>query len=380
MTASAQHDLYVIPINTQTEPVAFSPTPPVVPPPATPEKSKLLLLKKIIIPIIIIITLAVTGFIWLRFGNSLTKKLAWHSTITMRVPTTNWPGVYWMTIADAKGWFKEAGLNVTTVDVNSNYIQSLQDTVDGKLDTNSFTLFDLVNFNAKGAGLVMVIDADDSFGSDALVAKKEINSVADLKGKTIGVAKGFYSEYVLEVVLNQAGVPVDSVKIVDVQDEKSPEAFASGSFDAIETYQPYVDGVVKNGGHIIWYSSEVPGLIPSGDAFKQSFIDAHPKEMAAFVGVWNKTTGFIKSNPDDAFDIIAARYNSTRADIAAFAQTDKILNLEDNLTAFSYGLGLESLHGGVNRINVYLINHKMITKAVDSTEILNPQFVRELTE
>ena len=30
--------------------------------------------------------------------------------------------MYWLGIADAKGWFKEAGLNVQLVDTNTDYL------------------------------------------------------------------------------------------------------------------------------------------------------------------------------------------------------------------------------------------------------------------
>jgi NitT/TauT family transport system substrate-binding protein len=332
-----------------------------------------------IIIAVVVLAIAGAGFVWWQFGV-VKKSNIWKSDIVMRVPTTNWPGQYWVTIADKKGWFKEAGLNVTTVDVNSNYIQSLQDTVDGKFDTNSFTLFDLMKYNSKGAGLVLVIDSDISSGGDALVARKEINSIADLKGKTIGVAKGYYQEYILNVILTKAGVPLDSVTLADVQDEKSPDAFASGSFDAVETYEPYVSEIVKNGGHIVWDSSEIPGLMPSGMPFRKSFIDAHPEEVAAFVGVWNKTTNYIKSNPDDAFDIVAAAHHTTRADIAAFAQTDKILDLSDNRTAFSYAAGFDSLHGAARAINTYFKSTGVIVEDLDSTTFIDSRFIRALSK
>lgn len=334
-------------------------------------------MKKYFLIAVITIAVIVGGVVWWQLGAK--KENVWKSNITMHVPRNNWPGNYWITIADQKGWFKEAGLNVETVNVDSDYMQSLRDTVDGKLDTNSFTLFDLMNFNIKGAGLVVVINADNSSGADALVAKKEIDSVASLKGKTIGVAKGFYTEYVLHVVLEQAGVSLDSVRIVNIQDEKSPDLFLSGSFDAVETFQPYADGIVKNGGHIIWDSSKISGLIPSGIAFKQSFIDAHPNEVEAFVYVWNKTTNYIKSNPNDVFDIIAATYNSTRADIAAFAQTDKILDSRDNKTAFSYAAGFESLHGTARKINDFMIKNKITDKRLETTKFIDAQFIRGLT-
>jgi ABC-type nitrate/sulfonate/bicarbonate transport system substrate-binding protein len=51
----------------------------------------------------------------------------------MKVAKYYWPGMYWVEIAESKGWFREAGLNVELIDTNPDYFQSLQDTADGKI-------------------------------------------------------------------------------------------------------------------------------------------------------------------------------------------------------------------------------------------------------
>ena len=78
------------------------------------------------------------------------------SGLPIKIARSYWPGTYWIDIADKKGWFAEASLNVELIDITADYVGSIDKTVARKIDTNSFTLFDLVKFNAKGAGLVMV--------------------------------------------------------------------------------------------------------------------------------------------------------------------------------------------------------------------------------
>lgn len=45
----------------------------------------------------------------------------------IRVSAYYWPSMYWVDIANKKGWFKEAGLNVEAVDTNANFFASFDD-------------------------------------------------------------------------------------------------------------------------------------------------------------------------------------------------------------------------------------------------------------
>ena len=54
------------------------------------------------------------------------------SSTPIRVGAAYWPGFYWMDVAQEKGWFKEAGLNVEWVDTNADYFASFDDLVSGK--------------------------------------------------------------------------------------------------------------------------------------------------------------------------------------------------------------------------------------------------------
>ena len=165
----------------------------------------------------------------------------------MRIARYNWPGQYWKEIARQKGWFREAGLEVELVDTNQDYYKSLSDMVEGKMDSNSFTAFDMVRFNLQGADLVAVVSADISFGMDAIVAGNEIEDIAGLRGKKIAVAEGTYSEYLLDVVLRKGGLAPDEVDKVDLITESSVDPFIEGTVDAIVTWEPLATEAKEKG-------------------------------------------------------------------------------------------------------------------------------------
>ena len=109
--------------------------------------------------------------------------------------------MYWLGIADAKGWFKEAGLVVQLVDADTDYLASVKDLAKGRFDVNDLVLFDLLDSVARGADLVGVINVDYSSGADKLIARPGIEQLADLKGKRIALPQKSYLSYILEVAI-----------------------------------------------------------------------------------------------------------------------------------------------------------------------------------
>lgn len=82
----------------------------------------------------------------------------------------------------------------------------------------------------------------------ALVVKADsaIQSVDDLKGKTIGVTRGGNQHYLLLVALEQAGISLDEVNIKFYKDAaEGLAAFTKDEFDVYGTWDPYL-AIVEN--------------------------------------------------------------------------------------------------------------------------------------
>lgn len=301
------------------------------------------------------------------------------SGVPMKVARYYWPGMYWVEIADKKGWFKEAGLNVELIDTNPDYFAWLGAVADGRIDANDFYLFDLMSFAAKGADLVMVVNTDVSSGSEGLVAAQTIDSVRKLRGKKIGLTKSTSLEYVLDEVLRRNGLTPDQVIIVDMPGEKAADEFVKGSVDAIITWEPFVTEAIDKGkGRKLFDTSEILGINPVGFVFHRSFINQRPEDVKAFLRVWNRTTDFIKENPEEAYGIIAEIYKKSFAEVKSFAKINKVLDLEDNRVSFIHSHGFESLAGTSDRINRYMLKKGIIDKELDHDKFLDNRFVMGL--
>lgn len=299
----------------------------------------------------------------------------------LRIGAYYWPGDYWMDIAQQKGWFKEAGLNVERVDTNPNYFASFDELLSGKLDFVGFTTFDFVLYNARGKDLVGVLATDYSSGAEGLGARPGIESIADLAGKKLALSKGTYLEYLFNVAAQRAGLDPAAVTLVDAPGEKAHEELIAGRADAFLTWEPFVaEGLAKTKGRKLFSTAEALGVNGGIGAVRRQFLTERPADIQALLSVWQRTTEFIKKQQGEACAIVAAVNKKTPTEVKEFMQTDKVLDLRDNRTAFTYATGLDSLHGNVRQISDFLIRQGLATKKVESTDVLEDRFLRALQQ
>jgi len=299
--------------------------------------------------------------------------------LPMKVANAYWPGMYWIDIAKKKGWFKQANLNIKHIGISENYFGSIKDMVEGNLDVHGFSLFDVIRFNLKGADLTLVNYQGTSSGSQAIIAKKNITTIKQLRRKRFGVTERGYMEYILDVVLARHQLSLKDLNIIDLPGELAAENFMQGKLDAVSVWTPFTEKILAQGNaRKLFDTVEIPGLVPSGSAFHRKFIKERPGDVQAFMEVWHKTTYFIQVHPKEAFGIIAEIYGKTIGEVQAFVHIEKIMDLKDNLIAFRYSTGFESLHGSARRINDYMIKRGIANQQLDSTDFLDARFIRGL--
>ncbi len=103
---------------------------------------------------------------------------------------------------------------------------------------------------------------DYTTGSDGVVAKEDIQSLQDLKGKRIAVQEGTIAHFTVLKALEKAGLDQTQVQLVDLDLDSLQQAFLHDEVDAAGTYEPYMSNMARQGkGHIIFSSREIPRAI-----------------------------------------------------------------------------------------------------------------------
>lgn len=290
-----------------------------------------------------------------------------------------WPGSYWVDIANDRGWFREAGVDVRVVDTNADFFASLRDLAAGRLDICHPTLYDLILLHARGVDLLGVAVSDQSAGADGIVSIPSIGSIAGLRGHRIGVPKGTYSEYLLSVVLRSEGVSTDEVSLVDILAEAAAEALAAGRVDAVVTWEPELETArARVHGVRLWDSSITPGISPSIISTRRTVLRERRDDLQKVLAVWRRASALLDRHPDEAYALVARANHKTIDEVRSLALTDRRVGLRDNLAAFSFASGFESLHGSARVMTDFQFTRGLIAYRPDTADLLDPALLRTL--
>ncbi len=146
----------------------------------------------------------------------------------------------------------------------------------GAHDAIAASLVDLLRLQQSVHAMRIVGCTDESLGADAVVARGDIPSVADLKGKRIGVKPGTFAELLVSRMLATAGLTTSEVTLVDVAARDVPRALTAGTIDAGETWEPYLSRLEAPAFRQLYSTRETPGLVIQCLAVRESMLRSHP--------------------------------------------------------------------------------------------------------
>ena len=157
----------------------------------------------------------------------------------IKIAVSIWLGYAPLYLAKEKGFFQKRGLDVDVVVINSPVDRRAAFAAD-RIQGFATTVDTLVITAAAETPIpvkqVLVLDA--SHGADGLVAKKDIKTIQDLKGKTVaGQMGGGASYFWLNYVLTQNGMKLSDLKMVDMRAPDAGAAFVAEKVDAAVTWR-----------------------------------------------------------------------------------------------------------------------------------------------
>lgn len=183
--------------------------------------------------------------------------------------------------------------------------------------------------NSNNLKIVMVIDSTN--GADQLLAPSDVNSVADLKGKRIGVAFGSYGELFVREILKKNGLSTGDVQFVNIPPEGLVDALGR-TVDAGHTYDPFTSQASSKGYKEIASTADIPNLIFDAVACNSSVLRQRPNDVRAFIASWFEALTWWQANAQAGNAIIAQATSQKPEDIST--EGIKLFTLPDNQQAF----------------------------------------------
>jgi NitT/TauT family transport system substrate-binding protein len=298
---------------------------------------------------------------------------------TVTLAFSAWPGWFPWQVAQEKGLFAKHNV---TVDLKyfDSYTDSLTALATGKVDANSQTLNDTIGSLSGGAKQTIVLVNDNSSGNDQIIAKPGINTVADLKGKTVAVEQYTVDHYLLLLALKKAGLTEKDITLKPLLTDAAAAAFASGQVDAVGAFAPFTtNALALAGSKAIATSKDFPGAIPDHLVFTADFVKAHPKAVQAVVDTWFDTLTWIAANKAEAVSIMAKKGGVSDADYQAYDAGTSIFTKDQNLAAFTPGTTAANLNFQAEQIAQFLVDTGLAPSKPSLDGLFNDAFVKAAT-
>lgn len=287
-----------------------------------------------------------------------------------------WPGWFPLAVADEKGLFKQAGLDVT-LKYFVDYTASLDALVANKLDINAQTLNDTIFAVASGAKQQIVVTGDNSTGNDEVICDKSITSIDQLKGKSVAAEAGVVDHFLLLQGLEKNGMTQDDIKFQGVKTDAAAAAFAGGQFDCVAVFAPFtLQALKREGSHVLFSSKDFPGVIPDHFVASESAA-AKPAVMQKFVNAWYLTLDYIAAHKAEATKIMAKKAALSLADYQSLEAGTTLFDPAAAVNAFADRAGdPTSLPEMARRINPFLVSSGLADKQADLTGLFEPKYTK----
>ena len=228
----------------------------------------------------------------------------------VRLNIVTWPGYGPVYLGQAKGFFGEEGVRVEC-QIQENTPARRSALVAGQIDLIGITLETVILANAKGVPMQVVGISDISDGGDGIIAKGEIASIKDLKGKRVAFPEGQPSHVFLLYHLDKAGLsPADITPVFTDDAGKAGELFAAGEVDAAVTWEPWISTATEGGkGRVLVTSKGVKDILIGIFAANRNNVAKSEDKLERFFRAWYRSLDYTLAHKEEAVPIMAKGFD-----------------------------------------------------------------------
>lgn len=286
---------------------------------------------------------------------------------------SGWTGFAPLTLAKEAGLFKKHGLDVTLrkIPQKDRHLAIAS----GDIQCAATTVETWIVWNANGVATTQIFQLDKSYGADGMVVKAGINSIKELKGKTVAAsAPGTAPYFTLAWMLRENGLTMKDVKVVNLEPQAAANAMIAGTsgVDAAMTYEPFLSAVraKPEAGKIIATTLDYPMIM---DTFgcTPKFLAEQPKAAKALADAYFDSLAMIKAEPQKSFGIMGA---DVKQSAEAFEKSQSYLRWQDRAANLKFFAGE---HGDFSKKAAEILLEAGIIKSVpDLSKLADTRFIQ----
>ena len=195
-----------------------------------------------------------------------------------------------------------------------------------------------------------------------------IKTVADLKGKTVGISViGGGTHGPFNLMLRKAGLDPDKdLKLVEVPFSLSEDALRSGRVDAVNMNQPFAARAEAKGGtrKLFSLSEAVPNIVHILEACRKDFVDKNPELVSNYVKDITRGMKMAVADRDETMKVVSEVMKAPIPVLDTY-----LLKPND----FAREPGAAPNFAGIQAMFDIYTDNKMISKKLDASTLKNPK-------
>jgi len=194
-----------------------------------------------------------------------------------------------------------------------------------------------------------------SAGADAIVATKNIKTVADLKGKKIVCSEGTASHSLLLNTLDAAGLTGKDVQIITTgYGADVATAFKAGTADAAVVFCPDDDACIKDGPagtHVLVSTKQINTLVTDGFLAHEEWLAKNPEKAKKIAEalLWANSEMNNPNTYKEICHVFAQEFDIPEEDVLTVGEKINFATLDDNINWF----GLNTSYKGITGESLY---------------------------
>ncbi len=287
-----------------------------------------------------------------------------------------WLGYGQWHVAAKKGVFAKQGLEKVDI-VNFTEDKDIDAALaSGQLDGANIATHTAMGMVAAGLPIKIVMLLDFSLSADAIIAGKDVKSVADLKGKSIAFEQGTTSDILLNYALASNGMSMADVKQVPMPAADAGGALIAGRVPVAVTYEPYISAARKQDPNLslLFTAGKDPGLVSDVLVIRDDVIKAKPGQVLALMKAWGEALDDYKANTAADRKIIADAVGSPPDDLATAFDGVRYYSLEENKQALAGDFRTKTFADVLKAAK----QAKLVTKDVSADQMIDTDFINAI--
>jgi len=219
-------------------------------------------------------------------------------------------------VAKTKLFFEKAGLDVTVVNFTSGK-QALEAAIGGGADIATTAEAPVTAAAMANQPIAFLARIEYSYLKTLVSTASGINTLADLKGKRMGVTVGTGSEVYTMAVLKKAGISAKDVSSVNLRPQDMAAGLSADGVDAINTWEPHIANAKKALGTKVKLI-DTKGIY--AETFNivttQEYLKTNPGKVRKFIQAMVEAEKWMKANRQESIEAVATTVGMTKADLA----------------------------------------------------------------